>query len=78
MLAVQLQTSPKVGPHRPSSSSKFEPHNHRENVSDKLLSAVWGPAPRYYKSLNLDLKPLKMYFIANIIATYKYIKFGFK
>jgi hypothetical protein len=56
MAAVQSWTSPKVSPHSPSSSSKPVHHNHRENVSDKSLSAVLGPAPRYYKSLGLDLK----------------------
>jgi hypothetical protein len=60
-MTVQSWTSPKVGHYSPSSSSKFGPHNHRENVSDKSLSAVLGPAPRYYKSLGLDLKPLKLF-----------------
>jgi hypothetical protein len=30
-------------------------------MSYKSLSAVLGPVPRYYKSLSLDLKPLKIY-----------------
>jgi hypothetical protein len=77
-VAVQKWTSPKVGHHRLSSSSKPGPHNHRGNVSDKSLNAVLGSVPRYYKFLGLDLKPLKIYFITNIIATYKYIKFEFK
>jgi hypothetical protein len=62
MAAVQSWTSPKIDPHSPSSSSKPGPHNHRRNVSDKSLSAVLGPTSRYYKSLGLDLKPLKNYF----------------
>jgi hypothetical protein len=75
MAAVQSRTSPKVGPHSPSSSFKPGPHNHHENVCDKSLSAVLGPAPRYYKYLGLDLKPLKIIFIINIVVTYKYVKF---
>jgi hypothetical protein len=74
-MTVESWTTHKVDPHKLSSSSKPGPHNHRENVSDKSLSAILGPATRYYKSLDLDLKSLKIYFITNIIATYKYVKF---
>jgi hypothetical protein len=63
MAAAQSWTSLKVDPHSPSSSSKSGPHNHRGNMSDKSLSAVLDPAPRYYKSLGLDLKSLKFYFL---------------
>jgi hypothetical protein len=43
-----------------NTSSKFEPHNHRRNMSDKSLSAVLIQASRYYISLGLDLKSLKI------------------
>jgi hypothetical protein len=58
-MTIQLWASLKIDPHSLSSSSKSKPQNHRKNVSDKSLNAVLGPTPRYYKSLGLDLKPLK-------------------